>query len=179
MSLTGWRRYSSEVSTPKLPPPPRMAQNRSSFSLSLATRNRPSAVTTSAETRLSHESPNPRARYPMPPPSVRPAMPVVEMMPPVVAGAEARHAGAPASHGEVEPVLVREVHGGDDVAGVGAAHDYGRPAVDHGVVDLPRLRSRSPSSMRSRTVTRPGCRWSGYLPIEIPEEPERAAFSFF
>ncbi len=31
------------------------------------------------------DRPNPRARYPIPPPSVSPATPVVEMMPPVVA----------------------------------------------------------------------------------------------
>src|SRR3989304_5365515 len=76
MSLTGWSLYSKEVTTPKLPPPPRIAQNRSSFSRSLATRRRPSAVTTSAETRLSHERPKPRARCPMPPPRGRPGAPV-------------------------------------------------------------------------------------------------------
>src|SRR3990170_2220654 len=31
----------------------------------------------------------------------------------------------------------------------------------------------------SRRVTRPGSRSSGYLPVETPEEPKRAAFSFF
>ena len=66
---------------PKLPPPPRSAQNRSGFSRSLARRNSPSAVTTSAETRLSKVRPNLRLVQPKPPPSVRPAMPVVELMP--------------------------------------------------------------------------------------------------
>ena len=45
------------VTTPKLPPPPRSAQNRSAFSFSLAVRTRPSAVTTSAERRLSIDRP--------------------------------------------------------------------------------------------------------------------------
>lgn len=40
------------VTTPKLPPPPRIAQNKSSFCSSLAIRNLPFAVTTSAETRI-------------------------------------------------------------------------------------------------------------------------------
>ena len=85
MVSTSWRPNSSAVTAPKLPPPPRRAQNKSSFSCSLAVRIRPSAVTTSAPTRLSHERPRPRVRYPMPPPRVRPATPVVETTPPVVA----------------------------------------------------------------------------------------------
>ena len=36
MSVTGCRRNSNDVTTPKFPPPPRSAQNRSSFSASLA-----------------------------------------------------------------------------------------------------------------------------------------------
>jgi hypothetical protein len=83
--LTGWSLYSNEVTTPKLPPPPRMAQKRSWFCFSLATLKPPSAVTTSADNRLSIDNPHPRERWPMPPPSVRPPIPVVEMMPPVVA----------------------------------------------------------------------------------------------
>ena len=47
--------------------------------------SRPSAVTTSAATRLSQASPNLRIVQPMPPPSVNPATPVVETSPPVVA----------------------------------------------------------------------------------------------
>ncbi len=43
---------------------------------------RPSAVTTSAESRLSQVRPCVRRSQPRPPPSVRPAMPVVETMPP-------------------------------------------------------------------------------------------------
>ena len=45
------------MTTPKLPPPPRSAQNRSGFSSAEARRICPSAVTTSAETRLSTLSP--------------------------------------------------------------------------------------------------------------------------
>ncbi len=45
------------ATAPKFPLPPRMPQNRSSFSSSLATRTRPSAVTTCAEIRLSQARP--------------------------------------------------------------------------------------------------------------------------
>lgn len=44
---------SNEVTTPKLPPPPRIAQNRSSFSRLLSFTLRPSASTTSAHCRSS------------------------------------------------------------------------------------------------------------------------------
>ena len=54
-------------------------------SLSLAVTSRPSAVTRSTETRLSQVSPYLRSNQPDPPPSVRPATPVVETRPPVVA----------------------------------------------------------------------------------------------
>ena len=69
-------RYSNDVTTPKLPPPPRIAQNRSGLSVALA-RDAvlPSAVTTSAAIRLSMVSPSLRLSQPNPPPSVRPAMP--------------------------------------------------------------------------------------------------------
>ena len=56
-----------------------------------------------------------------------------------VARAEPGHAVTAAAHGEVEPVLPREVHGRHHVAGVRRADDRGRPPVDHGVVDDPRL----------------------------------------
>jgi hypothetical protein len=54
---TGCRRNSSEVATPKFPPPPLSAQNRSESSVALAVRRSPSAVTTSTDTRLSEASP--------------------------------------------------------------------------------------------------------------------------
>ncbi len=73
---TWWSWYSNDVTTPKLPPPPRRPQNRSAFSSLLACTSRPSAVTTSADTRLSHANPCFRASQPRPPPSVSPAMPV-------------------------------------------------------------------------------------------------------
>ena len=66
---------------PKLPPPPRRAQKRSLFSFSLAWTSPPSAVTTSAESRLSMVRPNLRVIQPKPPPSVKPATPVVELTP--------------------------------------------------------------------------------------------------
>ena len=55
--MTGCSRYSNDVTTPKLPPPPRSAQKRSGLSFALALRNSPSAVTTSAEIRLSTVEP--------------------------------------------------------------------------------------------------------------------------
>ena len=69
------------MTTPKLPPPPRIAQNRSLFSSALATHEVPSASTTSADSRLSMVSPYLRVRCPMPPPSVRPPTPVLPTMP--------------------------------------------------------------------------------------------------
>lgn len=50
---TGCSRNVNEVTTPKLPPPPRSAQNRSGCSDSDAVTTRPSASTTSASIRLS------------------------------------------------------------------------------------------------------------------------------
>jgi hypothetical protein len=61
--LIGWSAWNvNRVTTPKLPPPPRMAQKRSSFSSRLAVRIRPSAVTISTSSRLSTAQPNRRAR---------------------------------------------------------------------------------------------------------------------
>ena len=66
---TGYRRNSSAVTTPKLPPPPRTAQNSSgSWSASVRTW-RPSAVTSSIATMLFVAMPYWRAIQPMPPPS--------------------------------------------------------------------------------------------------------------
>src|ERR671930_564949 len=78
------RRNSNSVTIPKLPPPPRMPQNRSSFSRSLARTTLPSARTTSAESRLSHVRPCLDEVQPRPPPVVKPPMPVVVMRPPGV-----------------------------------------------------------------------------------------------
>src|SRR5204863_522167 len=70
---------------PKLPPPPLRPQKRSAFSLAFAVKRRPSAVTTSAETRLSTVRPCLLESQPRPPPKVRPAMPVSDTVPPLVA----------------------------------------------------------------------------------------------
>src|SRR5690606_24802929 len=64
-----------EVTTPKLPPPPRDAQNRSAFSYASARTSRPSAVTTSALSTLSAARPYSRPSQPIPPPSVNPVTP--------------------------------------------------------------------------------------------------------
>ncbi len=70
MGPTGWSWNSNSVTTPKLPPPPRMAQSRSGLSVSEACSTVPSAVTTSAPTRLSADSPASRDSQPNPPPRV-------------------------------------------------------------------------------------------------------------
>jgi hypothetical protein len=59
---------------------------------------RPSAVTTSAPIRLSQASPWVRISHPIPPPSVRPPTPVVEISPPVVARACAWVAASTSAH---------------------------------------------------------------------------------
>ena len=64
-------------------------QNRSWFSCSLAVSRLPSAVITSAESRLSTVSPCRRISQPRPPPRVTPATPVAEHCPPVVASPNA------------------------------------------------------------------------------------------
>ena len=81
MGPTSCRRYSNSVTTPKLPPPPRSAQNRSGCSVALARTQRPSASTTCADSRLSIVSPCTRVSQPQPPPSVRPPTPVWLIVP--------------------------------------------------------------------------------------------------
>ena len=82
---SGCRSYSSDVATPKLPPPPRSAQRRSGSFSAFAVVTAPSAMTTSADRRLSTAMPYLPISHPRPPPSVSPAIPVVETTPPVVA----------------------------------------------------------------------------------------------
>src|SRR5829696_3591834 len=84
-SRSGWRRYSSDAATPKLPPPPRSAQNRSGSDSAVTSSTSPSALTSSTESRLSAASPWIPISHPRPPPSVSPAIPVVEIAPPVTA----------------------------------------------------------------------------------------------
>jgi hypothetical protein len=57
---TWCRRKLNRVTTPKLLPPPRSAQNSSAFSSWLAVRSWPSAVTTSTSARLSTLQPKRR-----------------------------------------------------------------------------------------------------------------------
>src|SRR5438477_1026734 len=82
---TGYNRYSSAVATPKFPPPPRIPQKRSECCSALACSTSPSAVTSSADTRLSSARPYLLINQPSPPPSVRPEIPVVDTTPPVTA----------------------------------------------------------------------------------------------
>jgi hypothetical protein len=54
----------NDVTIPKLPPPPRIAQKRSGLESADAVRTPPSAQTTWASTRLSHASPYLRRSQP-------------------------------------------------------------------------------------------------------------------
>src|SRR4029077_17779567 len=67
--------------TPKLPPPPRSAQNKSGFSLALARTIEPSAVTRVNPSTLSQDNPKRRANHPVPPPRINPPAPVCETTP--------------------------------------------------------------------------------------------------
>ena len=74
-SSTGWTTNSIAVTTPKLPPPPRSAQNRFGWCWASARTRLPSAVTTSSAVTASACRPNLRDSQPMPPPSEYPAIP--------------------------------------------------------------------------------------------------------
>ncbi len=78
---SGCSRNLRRVATPKFPPPPRIAQNRSGCVSSSVYRRSPSAVTTSAASRSSIVSPCLRTRKPTPPPSVIPPMPTDPVSP--------------------------------------------------------------------------------------------------
>ena len=75
------RRNRNRVATPKLPPPPRIAQNRSGCVSSSTCRVSPSAVTISAASRSSIVRPYFRRRKPTPPPSVMPPIPTDPVSP--------------------------------------------------------------------------------------------------
>ena len=126
------RRNWNRVTTPKLPPPPRIAQNRSG----MRRRRRPaasspSAVTSSAASRSSIVSPCLRARKPTPPPSVMPPIPTEPASPNpvarpcaagrdrVLAGGEARLGPGRASPASISSAACPQVE-----------HD---PAVAHAV----------------------------------------------
>ena len=74
--VSGWSFTSNSVTTPKLPPPPRKAQNKSGFSFELARTTEPSAVTRVNPSTLSHDNPNRRVSHPVPPPRISPEAPV-------------------------------------------------------------------------------------------------------
>ena len=82
---TSCRRNFSRVATPKFPPPPRSAQNRSGWLSASARSSSPSAVTTSAASRSSMVMPCLRTRNPIPPLSVIPPTPTVPASPKPVA----------------------------------------------------------------------------------------------
>ena len=78
---SGWRRNSRRVTTPKFPPPPRSAQNRSGWTCSLASTTLPSARTTCTDATESAVSPNLRLSQPMPPRRVIPLTPTSGLSP--------------------------------------------------------------------------------------------------
>src|SRR6267154_1021251 len=79
--VSGWSLTSNSVTTPKLPPPPRKAQNKSGFSLELERTTELSAVTSVNPSTLSQDNPNRRVSHPVPPPRIRPEAPVCETTP--------------------------------------------------------------------------------------------------
>src|SRR5829696_3556145 len=121
-----WKR----VATPKLPPPPRMAQNRSGWCWSSIWRIWPSAVTSSAASRLSMVRPCLRTRNPIPPPRVSPPIPTDPVSPNPVASPSAPTlgvgAGGEAGLGPGGAALAVDLQGGhgrqveDDPAVAGA-----------------------------------------------------------
>ena len=79
--VNGCKFNSNSVTTPKLPPPPRSAQNSSEFSVALARTREPSAVTSVKPATLSQESPNNLVSQPVPPPKISPEAPVCDTTP--------------------------------------------------------------------------------------------------
>src|SRR5947199_1672124 len=79
--LRGCSLTSNSVTTPKLPPPPRRAQNKSELFTTSARSREPSAVTSVKASTLSQDNPNLRVSHPVPPPRTRPPAPVCETTP--------------------------------------------------------------------------------------------------
>src|SRR5260370_41936051 len=75
-AVRGCSATSNSVTTPKFPPPPRKAQNKSGFSLELERRTELSAVTRVNPSTLSHDNPNRPLSHPVPPPKISPEPPV-------------------------------------------------------------------------------------------------------
>src|SRR6266540_2040939 len=92
---------------PKLPPPPRIAQNRSGLRSALAVTRSPSAVTRSARTRLSAARPYLRDNQPRPPPKVYPVTPTVSEEPDT--GASPKGAAARTTSPQTAPGPTRTV----------------------------------------------------------------------
>jgi hypothetical protein len=82
------------VTIPKLPPPPRIAQNSSGFCAALACTTSALAVTTSAATTLSRASPYFLTFQPMPPVSVSPPTPTLLVSPEDIARPSGARAAA-------------------------------------------------------------------------------------
>src|SRR2546428_4224410 len=81
-ALAACVRSVSEVTTPKLPPPPRSAQKRSGSRCSSHVSTFPSAVTVSARREAPPERPPTPHNNPHPPPRARPAIPTLAHRPP-------------------------------------------------------------------------------------------------
>ncbi|QZO02553.1 hypothetical protein K6K41_18115 [Chenggangzhangella methanolivorans] len=98
----------NEVLTPKLPPPPpRKPQNRFGSAPCDTERTAPSAVTISAPVIASEPTPKRRMLKPMPPPSMKPAMPTVGQRPWVMARPAARSPAATSRLRQPAPIVTR------------------------------------------------------------------------
>src|SRR5437667_12556817 len=86
------------VTTPKFPPPPRSAQNKSEFSSAFALTKVPLAKTTSAETRLSMLNPHLRVRCRPLPQTVIHQPPLWELFPLAAPSPTASAAYSPHPH---------------------------------------------------------------------------------
>ena len=117
------------MTTPKLPPPPRIAQYRSGCSSAAARTRSPLASTISASSRLSIVSPHLRVRWPRPPPSVSPPTPVDAMMPLGVASPCGFVAASTSPH--VQPPPTRTVR----ACGSTSTSRSSERSMTHAVVD--------------------------------------------
>jgi len=138
-----------------MPPPPRSAPNRSGSVSALARRTFPSAVTTSAPSRLSHVSPASRSSQPMPPPSVSPAMPVEPTTPPVVASPHSAAAASSWLHSAPGPATAVRAAGSTltdlmpDRSSISAPSATAKPAAE---CPPPRMLTGRPCSRAKRTA---------------------------
>src|SRR6266545_961137 len=160
---SGWAVNSNVVTTPKLPPPPRSAQNRSGFSVSLARRSCPSAVTIPTQRQPGDAGGGDNATGNRQPEGLRLAVDIPPGRPtlhahspsagidphathrrqiqhqPVIADAVTGDAMPPGAHRRQQLLLAGQVDRVDDVGGARALHDQARTAIHPPILDNTRL----------------------------------------